>query len=212
MGAVLNELMDVGAFYTGQHFVLKSGKHSEAYINPDVVLAYPSVINPITSMMAEPFLRDAHGDLVCIGPEFGGNYLAWDVARHLSAVSPGEVKWVATRKEGLNSFRIEPDRGFEQLLPGADVLIVEDLLTTGGSVVRLIESLKTRADFNIIGVTVAINRGNVTAAQLDVPRLHAAEEVQIETDEHRPIVVDIGHGADFNRAHPDYAGGWVRLL
>jgi len=221
MGAVLNDLMDVGAFYTGQHFVLKSKRHSETYINPDVALVYPSVFDLVTAQMAEPFLGDAHGDLICIGPAFGGNFLAWDVARHLSAASVGEVKWIATQKSGKDSFIIEPDRGFEQMLPGADVLIVEDLLSTGGSVVKMIEALKVYCDFNIIGVTVAINRGGVTADMLNVPRLHAADEVDIETDDpeacrwcamRRPIVLDIGHGKDFRASNPDFDIEYTNLL
>jgi orotate phosphoribosyltransferase len=221
MGKVLERLMSIDAYYIGEHFVLKSGKHSEAYINPDVMLAYPSIVSSIANQMAQPFRSMAHADLVCIGPAFGGNYLAWDVARHLSSASPAKVKWVATSKHGKDQFVIDPGRGFEQLLPGADVLIVEDLLTTGGSVIKLIESLKVYCDFNIIGVTVAINRGGVTAKDLGVALLHSGEELHIETDAPaacrwcamgRPIVEDIGHGDEFKSKHSDYAGGYVKLL
>jgi len=216
---VLEDLNNAGAFYTGEHFVLKSGKHSEIYYNPDDLLTNPYVVDAVTSDMAVPFMG-GHRDLICVGPDFGGNYLAWDMARHLSGLAANDVKWIATIKQPDDSFIINPDRGFERLLVGADVLIVEDLLTTGSSVVQLIESLKNYGDFNLVGVTVAVNRGGVTAEQLGVPKLHAAAEITVEADEpdvcrwcamERPIVTDIGRGDIYAKAHPHYAGGFKQL-
>jgi orotate phosphoribosyltransferase len=208
-----------GAYYSGEHFVLKSGKHSEVYYNPDDLLPYPYLVDRITSEMAAPFLGD-HDDLVCVGPDFGGNYLAWDVARHLSRDSHREVKWIATVKLPEGGFRIEPDRGFEKILIGSDVLIAEDLLTTGSSVLELIGSLTQYLDFNLIGVTVAVNRGGLTAEDLRVPKLHAAADITVEADEpdecrwcamERPIISDMGHGNDYAETHHDYAGGYKLL-
>ncbi|HVX58639.1 MAG TPA: phosphoribosyltransferase family protein [Candidatus Saccharimonadales bacterium] len=217
----MNDLKTAGAFYAGEHFVLKSGKHSEAYINPDVALTDPYIMAYVTDAMAEPFKCEQQADLVCVGPAFGGNYLAWDVARKVGEFSGFDVKWIATAKSPEGGFIIEPDRGFEKLLIGSNVLVVEDLLTTGGSVMELIESLKRYGDFNLIGVTVAVNRGGVTAEDLGVPRLHAAAEISIETDVpgncrwcamSRPIVTDIGHGAEFAAKNPGYPGGFKELL
>lgn len=222
MGAALETLTEVGSLYNGRHFVLKSGLHSEAYINPDVVLAYPWAIFTIAEVMATPFYEYAmDGDLVCVGPAFGGNYFAAAVSLSLSMMTGRHVRWVATRKIGSDSFEVEPDRGFERLLVGSDVLFVEDLLTTGGSVKRAINMLKGYCDFNLVGVTVAINRGGVSATDLEVPILHAAEEFNLETQpaescrwcaEKRPIVEDAGHGDKYKLEHPDYPGGYVELL
>jgi orotate phosphoribosyltransferase len=220
MVSVLDDLHRLGAYYDEEHFVLKSGKHSEAYINPDVAFTVPYMMDRAAAVMAEPFASDID-EIVCVGPAFGGNYLAWDVAQHLGALSRGDVKWIATAKLPGGGFIIEPDRGFEKLLAGADVLVVEDLLTTGGSVRELIEALKNYCDFNLIGVTVAVNRGAVTAADLGVPWLHAAAVVDIETDVPsrcrwcamgRPIVTDVGHGGEFARLKPEYEGGFKQLL
>jgi len=220
MNSVLRDLTSLGAYYTGEHFVLKSGNHSEAYINPDVMLSDPYVVDTVTVMMAEPFFNLGH-DVTCVGPAFGGNYLAWDVARHLGRLIDGKAKWIATAKSLGGGFMIEPDRGFEKLFVGSDVLVVEDLLTTGGSVLELIKSLRVYGDFNLIGVTAAVNRGGVTAADVSAPVLYAAANITVETDvpsacrwcaAGRPIVEDIGHGQDFKAKHPDYEGGYKRLL
>lgn len=225
MGEILDAFVDAGAVYLDKHFVLKSGRHSDRYINPDSIMPLPSVLDPITRVMAEPFVDDVSDNLVCVGPDFGGNYLARDVARHLSNLSDTgtNVLWVATKKQADGSFVIEPDRGFERILDTSDdVLVVEDLLTTGGSVRRTMESLNPwRKYLDIIGVTVAINRGGVTAEELGVPKLASAEDIEIETDPvescrwcamGRAIVKDIGHGAQFRAKNPNYKGGYVKLL
>jgi orotate phosphoribosyltransferase len=221
MGAVLDAFVQNDAVYMDKHFVLKSGKHSDRYINPDGIMPHPSVVDRITYLMAEPFTHQVVTDhFVCIGPAFGGNYLARDVARNLSDLSERELLWVATRKQSDGSFVIEPDRGFGDWLEDATVLIVEDLLTTGGSVGRLLEALRPWG-VTPIGVTAAINRGGVTAETLGVPRLVSAEEIEVETDEprvcrwcalERPIVEDMGHGAEYKETHPNYEGGYVALL
>jgi orotate phosphoribosyltransferase len=217
---VLTRLTDLGAFYSGEHFVLKSGKHSEKYINPDVALTDPWVMDSATLSMAWPF-KDEIRDIVCVGPAFGGNFLAWDVARHLGSLTAYDVKWVATVKLPGGGFAVEPERGFEKVVGGADVLVVEDLLTTGGSVKELIGALVQQWAVNVIGVTVMVNRGGVTAESLGVPRLHAAADITVETDEPdncrwcamgRPIVANIGHGPQFRAAHPDYACGYKNLI
>ena len=214
MDIVLNGLKRLGAFYADKHFVLKSGKHSEAYINPDVALMYPSVVHEAAQLMAWPF-KDERRDIVCVGPAFGGNFMAWSVAEVLGRFSGYDIRWVATAKSPGGGFIIEPDRGFEDLLLGgaepASVLVAEDLLTTGGSVKELISSL---SDYFVKFI-------GVTAEDLGVPVLHSAANITVETDEprfcrwcamERPIVEDVGHGLEYKLAHPDYVGGYIKLL
>lgn len=225
MGKVLDAFVEAGAVYVDEHFVLKSGRHSDCYVNPDAIMPLPSLFDPITLAMAVPFVDEVDSYLVCVGPDFGGNYLARDVARQLSDLSDTgvDVYWIATRKLANGDFIIEPDRGFEQILDVAtSVLFVEDLLTTGGSVRRMMKAFTPWEEtLDVLGVTVAINRGGVTAEQLGVPKLASVEEIEVETDEphacrwcaiERPIVEDIAHGAEFKETNPRYTGGYVKLL
>ncbi len=98
--------------------------------------------------------------------------------------------------------------------------MVEDLLTTGGSVLKVCrEAEKHGAE--IIGVSVICNRGGVTAEQLGVPRLEALASVSFAAVDpgecelcknNVPIVEDIGHGESYKAEHPDYEGGYIKLL
>ena len=101
-----------------------------------------------------------------------------------------------------------------------NVLVVEDLLTTGGSVAKVCRQIEHLGG-NVIGVSAVVNRGGVTAEDLGVPKLNALAEVSFEAVDHVdcllckeevPIVEDVGHGDKFRRANPDYAGGYEKLL
>ena len=99
------------------------------------------------------------------------------------------------------------------------MLIVEDLLTTGGSVEKVAREIE-KVGGSVVGISVVCNRGGVNAEQLNVPRLTALAEVDFTAVEpadcelcaiHTPIVEDMGHGDDYKKEHPEYAGGYVKL-
>jgi orotate phosphoribosyltransferase len=211
---VLEELDKAVAVLLGRHFVYKSGKHGSGYINPDDLLPVLPQLQDIGMEMAP---EDVTPDVV-LGPDFGGNYLAFQTAEAFFRKGK-PAKWVATKKSG-DDFVIEPDRGFEILLPGQEVWITEDLLTTGGSVAKVCRLAESHGA-HVLGVCVVVNRGGVTAQDIDVPRLVAVENVSfdaIDADECPlcadaiPIVEDVGHGANYKLAHPDYPGGYISLL
>jgi orotate phosphoribosyltransferase len=172
---LLKKLGQIGAVYKDYHFVYKSGKHGPHYINPDDLLPYLPQIPDLGRTLASKFRHQVD---VVLGPDFGGNYLAL-----LTAVALGEegdaVMWVATRKlseEEGGGFIIEPDRGFERFLSGRRVLIVEDLLTTGSSVVQ-VRDVVAHHKANAVGISAVVNRGGVTAKVL---KDHQAEVRRLE--------------------------------
>jgi orotate phosphoribosyltransferase len=215
---LLKKLGQIGAVYKDYHFVYKSGKHGPHYINPDDLLPYLPQIPDLGRTLASKFRHQVD---VVLGPDFGGNYLAL-----LTAVALGEegdaVMWVATRKlseEEGGGFIIEPDRGFERFLSGRRVLIVEDLLTTGSSVVQ-VRDVVAHHKANAVGISAVVNRGGVTAKVLGLPSLEAAVDVQFEAWDPGdcrlckatfPIVEDIGHGGDYKQSHSGYRGGYIKL-
>jgi len=96
-------------------------------------------------------------------------------------------------------------RGYDKLVSGKKVLGVEDILTTGGSVKKVIKATRV-LDGNIIGVGVLCNRGGITAKDLDVPRLFSLVNVALEMwDENDcplcatnvPINTSVGKGKEF---------------
>jgi len=135
-----------GALLDG-HFKLTSGRHSNAYFQCAKVLQYPEHLKTICSKIVEYF-TDKRVETV-ISPAIGGIVVGTEVGRQL------DVKTIfAERKEGKMTIR----RGFV-LRPGERVLVVEDVITTGGSVAEVIELLK-ETGAEIVGVASVVDRSN----------------------------------------------------
>ncbi len=208
---VMPALTDAGAVMTDRHFVYTSGRHGSNYINLDLLLPDPTLISKMCVMLAEPFVGAF--DTVA-APAVGGVVLAELTALAASRPAvPIYAVWADKTPEGFAFERA----AFTSYVSGRRVLLVEDLLTTGGSLAAVVAQV-VRHDGLAIGGSVICNRGRVTAASLSVPRLHSLVDVNFEAydpescplcAEGRPIVEDVGHGADFRRAHPTYAGGYV---
>lgn len=127
------------------HFLLSSSQHSSQYMQCAQLLQYPSEAEQAGKAVAELF-KDMEIDLV-VGPALGGVIIAHEVARALG------VRCIFTeRKEGQMLLR----RGFT-VEPGERVLIVEDVVTTGGSVKEVIQVL-TELGATVVAIGSIINR------------------------------------------------------
>lgn len=143
--AVIQSFRDAGALLEG-HFLYASGRHGSRFLQAARVLQYPERTEALCRAMAERY-RDARIELV-VGPATGGIVLAYETARHLKCRS------VFTEKDGAGGMALK--RGFH-LKPGTRVLVVEDIITTGGSVTKTIDHLAQRGA-EIAGVAVLIDR------------------------------------------------------
>ena len=208
---ILAELDRVGAILLDRHFVYKSGKHGSGYINMDPLFPDVALVSAIAAELVRPFAGEF--DTVA-SPATGGVVLAFAAASR--AGSDVAAVWADKREHGFAFERA----GFAQHLTGKRVLMVEDLLTTGGSVIGVCREVE-RHGGTLVGVSAICNRGGVTAAQLGVPRLEALATVSFEAVAAQecplcaarvPIVEDIGHGAEYKAQHPDHPGGYVTLL
>ncbi|MEE9574146.1 MAG: orotate phosphoribosyltransferase [Candidatus Neomarinimicrobiota bacterium] len=132
------------------HFILTSGRHSETYFQCAKVLQYPEYLTLFGRIIADHF-KDDKIDAV-ISPAIGGIVIGTEVGRQLG------VKTIFTeRKDGIMKLR----RGFE-IEKGERILVVEDVLTTGGSINEVIEIVKEN-EGKVSGVGVVVDRsgGNV---------------------------------------------------
>lgn len=148
---VLEMLKKTQALLEG-HFLLTSGRHSNQYMQCARVLQYPVYAGRFGQELARRFKDD---DIqVVIGPAIGGIVLAQEVARALG----GKVRSLfAEREDGIMTLR----RGFF-LEPGERVLVVEDVITTGGSVKEVIKLVqKMGGTVNGVGVMVDRSGGQV---------------------------------------------------
>jgi orotate phosphoribosyltransferase len=134
------------ALLTG-HFRLTSGRHSGQYMQCAQVLQYPQYASKLCEALAEKFSAEK-ADLV-IGPALGGIIVAYEVGRAL-----GVKTFFSERDQGVMSLR----RGFV-IDPGQRVLVVEDVVTTGGSVKEVIEVVREKGG-QVVGVGVLVDRSN----------------------------------------------------
>lgn len=129
------------------HFLLTSGRHSDRYLQCALVLQEPKTVELLAQELAAK-IAEKNIDIV-IGPALGGVTLAYEMARQLKAKA-----LFAERENGVMTLR----RGF-RIPAGARVLVVEDVVTTGGSVVEVINVVK-EAGGQVAGVASLVDRSN----------------------------------------------------
>ena len=149
------------------HFLLTSGKHSDQYVQCAQVLQYPHHTEKLVTALKQQLTQPVE---LVVGPAMGGVIVAYEMGRQL-----GVPALFTERENGKMTLR----RGF-QIQPGTRVLVVEDVITTGGSVQEAIECV-TAAGGVVEEAAVLVDRsggGHV----LHVP-VRSLLEIQIQTYE-----------------------------
>lgn len=199
---IIDIMKQVGAIITDSHLVYTSGKHGSVYINKDAVYPHTAETSKIGQMFAEKFKNE---DIdVVVGPALGGIILSQWAAYHLSQLKGKEILGVYTEKS--------PDkdqiftRGYDALVKGKNVLVIEDLTTTGGSVKKVVDSVRNVGG-NVVAACTMINRDpqNVTSetigaqfSSLGVFPAEAFDEVDCPLCKNGvPINTTVGHGKKY---------------
>jgi orotate phosphoribosyltransferase len=182
------------------HFVLASGAHSKLFVR---VKALPrELVDEYCLEFAKHYQGD--GIDIVIGPATGAIILSDFTASHLSKLSGKPVLGLHAPKD---------DQGFILLhskdvpiLKGKRVLVVEDVTTTGRSMIRVIDLVRSRGSY-VVGACVVVNRGNVSEAALDVRHLRSLLKLEIQTwpnENFCPLCqakvvinTDVGRGKEF---------------
>ena len=141
---ILHLLKDSGAFLEG-HFLLTSGRHSDRYIEKFRLMESPEHLDKICKKMSEQF--ESNSVDIVLGAAIGGILLSSGVGKYLG-------------KKGIFTERVQEKmelrRGFE-IQDNSNVLIVEDIVSTGGSIFELIDVVKNN-NANVVGVTSIVHR------------------------------------------------------
>lgn len=153
---ILDHFKSAGALLDG-HFLLSSGLHSPNYLQCALALQYPADAEKFGKAIAEQFLGQQIETVA--SPAIGGLVIGYAVAHALN------VRFLWTeRVDGKMTLR----RGFE-IKPGERILVVEDVITTGGSTRECIAALEEHGA-NVVGAASIIDRSNGTA-DVGVPRI-----------------------------------------
>ncbi len=176
----LQILAEVGALLTNGHFLYTSGRHGNAYVNKDAVYPHTAQIRALCAEMAEPFV-DAKIDTVA-GPTIGGVILSQWVAHILSERTghPVMACFAEERVDAAGERERFFGRGYDTMIRGKRVLLVEDILTTGGSIQRVVEAVK-KAGGTPVAVMALCNRGGVTGSAVGVERLEALCSLDLQS-------------------------------
>src|SRR5215211_3868679 len=150
---LLERLRRVGALQEG-HFLLASGRHSDRYIEKFDLLRQPRAVEAVCRGFADRF-RSEKIDVV-VGPSTGGIILAFEVGRQLGSFAA----YAERRSDGSAGREFRRGTSFK---PNQRVLVVDDVLTTGGSVRETLSTLENEP-VEIVAISVLVDRsgGSVT--------------------------------------------------
>lgn len=206
MKNVIEILTEIKAIVSNSHFVYTSGKHGSVYVRKDVLYPNTQKTSQVCRLFAKKF-KDKDIDVV-VGPSIGGIILSQWTAYHLTQLKKREILGIFTEKDE-NSNQVFK-RDYDKLVRNKNVLIVEDLTTTGGSVKKVISSVR-KAGGKIVGVCVMVNRDpkRVTSKSIDAP-LSSLGILKAESfdankcplcKKNIPINTIVGHGKAFLAKH-----------
>lgn len=175
--AGLPDLSAIGAVVTGSHIVYTSGKHGASYVNKDALYPHTHLASQLGRALAQAFVND-NVDIV-LAPAVGAIVLGQWTAFHLSELTGKNILSVYAEQTAEKGFVIK--RGYDQLIRGKRTLVIEDVITTGGSVTKVIR-LAREMGAEVIGAGALCNRGRITAEGIGkVPRLETLYNLPMET-------------------------------
>ena len=200
-------LTQSGALLEGDHFVYISGEHGSGWIDKDAV--YPRTDR--TSELGALLARACAGrgvEVVC-GPATGGLIVAQWTAHHLGALAVfGEHPDRRSAADGAARRPFVLGRGYERLVAGRRVLVVDDVLNTGFSLRGTVEAVRSHGGV-VTEAGVVVNRGAAGAADLEVDELVSLLDHRLDSwpaagcplcRDGVPVNTEYAHGRDFVRA------------
>jgi orotate phosphoribosyltransferase len=144
---------EAGAYREG-HFRLKSGRHGDHYLEKFAVLQWPAAVTELCRLIADRVWLpggEAAVDVV-VGPTTGGVILAYETARQLGV----RGIFAESVADAGGATHRELRRGFE-IRPGERVLLVDDVVTTGASLVEMLPVIEA-AQGDLVGAIVLVDR------------------------------------------------------
>jgi orotate phosphoribosyltransferase len=190
------------AIIENDHIVYTSGKHGSVYLNKDALYPHTELASEVGKMFAEKY-ENEDIDIV-VAPALGGIILSQWTAHHLSKIKNKEILGAYAEKDSEGTLVLK--RGYDKLVAGKNILVVEDITNTGGSIKKTIQ-VTEEAGGKIVAACVMINRSpeTVTSETMGAPfdALGVIEAEALEEDicplckENIPVNTEVGHGKKF---------------
>lgn len=206
---VFQELERCGAVITDSHICLtpkaEGWFHSNTYLAKDAVTMRVLTAYRLYQDMALSWL--GKGVEVVVGPAEGAISIAHGVALCIAHIENRELLAVFTEPSNPadKGSPLELRRGYDRVVANHTVLVVEDILTSGGSALRTIEAVRN-AKGQVIGLSVIANRGGVTPAQVGNVEIASLVDVAMSSwpeaecplcQSFVPLRTDFGKGKDW---------------
>lgn len=183
------------ALIAGSHIVYTSGRHGSTYVNKDAVYPDTARVAELCAMIAEQ--AAGKGIEVVCGPATGGIILSTWTGHHLG------VPAVYAEKDPAGGMILK--RGYDKVVAGKRVLVVEDIVNTGGSLRETVDAVRT-AGGTVVAATALCNRGGVLAKEVGAPELTSLVHLDLDSwtaaecplcRDGVPVNTDVGKGREF---------------
>lgn len=195
-------LAQSNALLSNDHFVYISGDHGSGWIDKDAIFINPQNIRSLTQLLADA-VKHLAIDMVC-GPATGGLIVAQWTAYALGLPAIFAEHGSPHLKSDIRG-NFELHRGFDRLAKGKRILVVDDVINTGHSVMQTLAAVRS-AGATVPAVAALVHRGNIDAAgmcvdeyiylaQCDIPRWPANKCPLCAS--RTPINTLYAHGQDF---------------
>lgn len=205
MRDIIEMLKSIGAVITDSHLVYTSGKHGSVYVNKDALYPHSELTSQVGEMFAQANQQYEFDTVVA--PALGGIILSTWTAYHCSKMKGKEILGVYTEKDADKNMIFT--RGYDTYVKGKNVLVIEDLTTTGGSVLKVVNTVRA-AGGKVVAVSVMVNRNpeEVNEALYGAPfnslgilKAEAFEEAACPLcQKNIPINTTVGHGKKYLEA------------
>ena len=173
----LKILKETNALIEG-HFILSSGLHSKQYVQCAKLLSYPKKAEAICSSLCEKIKEEFNKIDIILSPAIGGIVVGYEVGRQL------DIETIFAERSNQ---QLKLRRGFK-ILENSNVLIVEDVITTGKSALECSELIKVSKS-NLIGYACIIDRSNNNSAIKD--KIVSQIKLKIDTYNNKELPNDL---------------------
>jgi len=153
-------LRDVGALVDGDHFVVSSGKHCDFFLNPASLYIFPKKLDDISVMLTELAITSFSDFDVILAPAISGIILGQAVAYNLALEINENIKFAFAEKNPFDKSRKTIRRGYEGIIKGKKVLLVDDICTTGKTLIEMAQCVISLGGV-CAGAVVICDRGQI---------------------------------------------------